>query len=235
MLYAIVGPSLPYLPRLVAGALALFVAWRLARRSPGAARLVLCGGLCWIADAILRTALLAHAMATREASGAALSFAVPYILFPAGAGFFMAACLGASSLAQAFKYVRWLLLSAKGRATRTEYWLGFAILLPMLILPVSVVSSLNVASQNPVARLLVMLVFLFCIVANFIVAAKRLHDLGHSGWFQLLGLVPIVGLFFLLYVSFWPGTAAPNAYGPPPRHHRQTDASLRAADGMPSR
>ena len=42
----------------------------------------------------------------------------------------------------------------------------------------------------------------------------RCHDRGHSGWWLLLSLVPIVGALFLLYLLAWPGRDAPNLFGP---------------------
>lgn len=42
----------------------------------------------------------------------------------------------------------------------------------------------------------------------------RCHDRGHSGWWLLLALVPLVGALFLLYLLVWPASPTPNAYGP---------------------
>ena len=47
-------------------------------------------------------------------------------------------------------------------------------------------------------------------------ATKRLHDLNMSGWYQLLFCVPLIGLLFILFVAFQPGTAGPNNYGAQP-------------------
>ncbi len=45
---------------------------------------------------------------------------------------------------------------------------------------------------------------------------QRIHDLGKSGWFALLLLVPVVNIVFLLYLLFAEGEHGPNAYGPDP-------------------
>ena len=43
---------------------------------------------------------------------------------------------------------------------------------------------------------------------------RRLHDLGHSGWWMLLFLVPLVSLVLALLLYLWPGEDAANGYGP---------------------
>ncbi|HWY78969.1 MAG TPA: DUF805 domain-containing protein [Candidatus Sulfotelmatobacter sp.] len=77
----------------------------------------------------------------------------------------------------------------------------------------------------------------------FSLQIKRLHDLNLNGWLWMLNLMPlasffvapfsqinstneiliitanflsIVGSFFSIYVSFWPGTIGPNKYGDSP-------------------
>lgn len=45
--------------------------------------------------------------------------------------------------------------------------------------------------------------------------AKRFHDQNLSGWWSLLGLIPLVGLIVYLVLLFRPGTVGPNNYGEP--------------------
>ena len=45
---------------------------------------------------------------------------------------------------------------------------------------------------------------------------KRLHDLGHSGWWVLLFIVPLINLLLLLYLFFFRGQMGGNQYGPDP-------------------
>ena len=46
--------------------------------------------------------------------------------------------------------------------------------------------------------------------------ARRLHDIGKSGWFQLLGIIPIIGWILLIYWASQPGQPGANQYGQPP-------------------
>ena len=45
---------------------------------------------------------------------------------------------------------------------------------------------------------------------------KRLHDVGYSGFLALAMFVPLVNIFFTIWVGIVPGTAGPNAYGDVP-------------------
>lgn len=49
------------------------------------------------------------------------------------------------------------------------------------------------------------------------VAVRRLHDLGKSGWWFLIGLVPLIGGIVLLVWFCTEGEEASNQYGPNPK------------------
>jgi len=57
-------------------------------------------------------------------------------------------------------------------------------------------------------------IFLVILYVGVCFAIKRLHDRGHSGWWCLLLLVPIVSLLLYLYLLV-PGKKVSNAYGAP--------------------
>lgn len=63
----------------------------------------------------------------------------------------------------------------------------------------------------------ILLLLILMIIASWIMFAattKRLHDLGKSGWWQLLGyLFPFAQLFFLFYLIIWKGNDDLNKYG----------------------
>ena len=73
-----------------------------------------------------------------------------------------------------------------GRATRSEYW-WFG----LFIVVVGTVLSLI----NQYASLAFYLAVMLPSVA---VAARRLHDTNRSGWWQLLSLIPVVGIIVLV-------------------------------------
>ena len=110
------------------------------------------------------------------------------------------------------------MFSPSGRVSRTEYLL-FSIffyaynnaglwLLPHL-------GSLSPKLQLACMGLILgaMLVFLVSLV---IIIIKRFHDLGQSGWFALLLLVPLVDIYYLIKLAFFGSKDSDNAYGRPP-------------------
>ena len=67
--------------------------------------------------------------------------------------------------------------------------------------------------RGPVGGI-VTLVFLLPLLA---VSVRRLHDVDHSGWFILFGLIPLVGWIILL-VPALRDSVGPNDFGPSPKY-----------------
>jgi len=91
--------------------------------------------------------------------------------------------------------------SARGRASRAEYWWWVLF--------------------NAVVQLLLgdgllgVLLVLVLVVPSVTVLVRRLHDRELSAWFLLVALIPAVGLLILLATLLLPGTPTSNRYGPP--------------------
>lgn len=100
-----------------------------------------------------------------------------------------------------------------GRARRTEYWMfglvNFAITLVFYVLAFVAHSGFFI--------LLVALYGLAVLLPSLAVLVRRLHDIGMSGWWILIGLVPIVGSIVLLVFTVLPGNRGPNRYGDDPK------------------
>ena len=47
-------------------------------------------------------------------------------------------------------------------------------------------------------------------------SVRRLHDIGKSGWWVLLHLIPVIGFLVMLYFYLQPSEPGTNEYGPPP-------------------
>jgi len=74
-----------------------------------------------------------------------------------------------------------------GRAARPEFW-WFALF-----------QFVVVVVLDTIYRPLGGLASLAMLLPGLAVAARRLHDIGKSGWFLLLLLIPIIGWLVLLY------------------------------------
>ena len=46
------------------------------------------------------------------------------------------------------------------------------------------------------------------------ITARRLHDVGKSGWLQLIALIPVIGGLIVLFFCFPEGNKEENQYGP---------------------
>lgn len=53
------------------------------------------------------------------------------------------------------------------------------------------------------------------LLPSLAVGARRLHDTGRSGWWQLLLFIPLIGALVLLFWTVQPGDKRGNQYGAP--------------------
>lgn len=71
--------------------------------------------------------------------------------------------------------------------------------------------------------------FLLLGVFTLALARRRLMDMGHSGWFALLLLAPMVNVAVLLWLLLGKGEAAANQHGAPPVANTALVKALAAA------
>ncbi|MGA8211677.1 MAG: DUF805 domain-containing protein [Nocardioidaceae bacterium] len=97
-----------------------------------------------------------------------------------------------------------------GRARRSEFWY-FALFLLLL----NIVMTLLDPTANDS---LVSLVGLLLLVPTIAVTVRRLHDTNRTGWWVLVGLVPLAGFIVLLVFEVLDSTPGPNRFGPSPKY-----------------
>ncbi|KML54671.1 membrane protein [Burkholderia cepacia] len=105
----------------------------------------------------------------------------------------------------------------EGRARRAEYWY-FALLSGILSVVGQVIGAVG-RDAGVITLLLLGVIFLVSlalIIPGIAVSVRRLHDTGRSGWFLLLGFIPIVGGILLLVWMCSRGTEGPNRFGADP-------------------
>ncbi len=98
-----------------------------------------------------------------------------------------------------------------GRARRREllvFALGNTIIYAVLLF---------VDGMIGIGGALVALFGLGVLLPSLTVAVRRLHDTGRSGWWLLIGLVPILGWIALLFFYVQPGNQGDNQYGSDPK------------------
>lgn len=93
----------------------------------------------------------------------------------------------------------------EGRATRKQFWM-YILFYIILYLVCAMIDGMLGTLFLTGAYALGML------VPSVSIVARRLHDIGKSGWWQLLGLLPLLGLV-LIYFLVQP-SVADNEYGP---------------------
>ena len=103
-----------------------------------------------------------------------------------------------------------------GRARRSEFWY-FALFNFIASIVVSIVAGVLGSVIGDAASFLSLLYSLAVIVPGFAVSARRLHDTGRSGWWQLIALIPFIGAIVLLIFFTQDSSFERNQYGPNPK------------------
>lgn len=110
-----------------------------------------------------------------------------------------------------------------GRARRSEYWyyslMNFIICMGFL----AVAAIVYLLTVDPTITLIFVFVMyglyaLATFIPNLAVAVRRLHDVGKSGWFYFVGLIPVIGGFWLLFLFVSDSESHTNQYGPNPKN-----------------
>ena len=120
----------------------------------------------------------------------------------------------------AFRTVLSKYATFSGRASRPEFWWWILAVFLLTALTQLIDAFLmapmlgfDVGSETA-GQPLSMLVSLILFLPGLAVAARRLHDIGRSGWWLFLYLIPIIGFLVLLWFYTRPSDG-PNQWGPP--------------------
>ena len=84
-----------------------------------------------------------------------------------------------------------------GRATRSEFWWFqlFTFLAEFISVGICALIAESLDSEGII--IIPILIYVLLLIPNFSVIVRRLHDVGKSGWFLLIGLIPYIGAFIL--------------------------------------
>jgi len=104
-----------------------------------------------------------------------------------------------------------------GRAQKAEYW--FFLLFTILIsLALGIIDRITGSFMPQVGMgLLGVLYSLAVFIPSLAVSIRRLHDTGRSGWWLLIGLIPLVGAIVLIIFMVQDSNPGENQYGQNPK------------------
>lgn len=105
-----------------------------------------------------------------------------------------------------------------GRAPRAEYW-WFWLFSVLVVSGLSIADVLIFGTESFMRGNLGLfggLGALALALPSFAVQVRRLHDRDKSGWFILIGLIPLLGGLILFWFNIQRGTKGTNTYGEDP-------------------
>ena len=106
-----------------------------------------------------------------------------------------------------------------GRARRKECWmftLFNAIIILALVL-ITVMMQFVTTVGAGIFAFLYVAYLLATLIPGLAVAVRRLHDVGKSGWWYLIGFVPLVGVILLIVWFCTDGQPGENKWGANPK------------------
>lgn len=117
-------------------------------------------------------------------------------------------------LIEGFKLFWTRALDFRGRSSRSEFWwgvLGNSVIMVALI--VLLVVSLTCLSTpiNAFSITMIVLFALFCVVEfipSLSLMIRRMHDIGKSGYYILVLLIPVLGYFWYMYLVTRPSAGS---------------------------
>ena len=119
-----------------------------------------------------------------------------------------------------------------GRSRRKEFWMFFLFQVILLVIAsfvdialgygstdssVSTVDGYSASASMTSSGPVMLIVALALLIPGLALAIRRLHDTDRSGWWLLIGLIPLVGAIVLLVFYCLEGTAGPNRFGEDPK------------------
>ncbi len=112
-----------------------------------------------------------------------------------------------------------------GRARRSEYWY-FALFTFLINMVLSTLSGIFTGLSGSgdgmnigviIIGVIALVVGIGLLLPSLAVNVRRLHDIGKSGWWLLIGFIPFVGGIVLFIFSLMDSQPGENMYGPNPK------------------
>lgn len=104
-----------------------------------------------------------------------------------------------------------------GRARRKEYWMFVLFNLIFAIVAMVLDNVLGLANEQTGYGIIYTLYTLGVLLPSLAVLVRRLHDIGKSGWWIFISLIPLIGAIWLLVLLVTDSQPGDNQYGPNPK------------------
>jgi len=107
-----------------------------------------------------------------------------------------------------------------GRASRSEYWF-FTLVNTIIMVVLQVLTNIMVGVNSNIGAglfgIISLIYALAVLLPSLAVCVRRLHDTSRSGWWLLIGLVPVIGFIVLLVFLVSDSIPQKNQFGASPK------------------
>ncbi len=113
--------------------------------------------------------------------------------------------------------LKWLFFGFTGRIRRSTYiWSTVFFVALNAYVVMSIVTTPKESTAFGLWGLAMLAMLIVSTWASIALSAKRLHDIGFSGFLSLLMFIPMASMIFFLALCVMPGEARDNQYGTSP-------------------
>lgn len=103
-----------------------------------------------------------------------------------------------------------------GRARRKEYWMFLLINLVVSVALALIDSLIGSVSESGMG-LLSSVYSIGVLIPSLALSVRRLHDIGRTGWWVLISIIPVIGAVVLLVFMLLDSEPGSNRYGANPK------------------
>jgi uncharacterized membrane protein YhaH (DUF805 family) len=104
-----------------------------------------------------------------------------------------------------------------GRSSVKQYWMFVLINLIVSFVVGAIGGGIDATVNSIWIGLILNIAYgLATLIPSIAIGIRRLHDIGKSGWWTLIALIPIIGVIILIVFNVEKGQPGPNAYGADP-------------------
>ena len=112
------------------------------------------------------------------------------------------------------------------RSRRKEFWM-FTLWVFIISIVLTIVEFATGLVIEPDIGILTTIFSLVILIPSLSVTVRRLHDIGRTGWWLLLGLIPLLGWIALLVLTLLDSESGSNKYGPNPKETADEFAAVK--------